>query len=283
MRKNVWGLEIPCLHEIFESKELYPLLKSFFLNVKPIFNDFTGCSFSSFEDFFVSVASIDDEHEIERIFKRNFMGDLVASRLEAAEKMRRDIVCDQIRKHIVGETVLDIGCGNGLIAQSLSDKYSVSLLDVCNYLHPTVCLPFTAYEEGGFFSSDLYGDTTLLLTVLHHSLNPWHLLRETLNVTGKRIIIIESVFGLHGDPAVLNYKLAQCEEKQQVAFAVFVDWFYNRVVHDDVPVPYNFTTVKQWMGIFEEIGLKMVFSESLGQDIQIVPELHHLFVLEKKR
>jgi len=125
-------------------------------------------------------------------------------------------------------------------------------------------------------------DTVLLLTVLHHSENPVELLKSAWDVTKKKLIIIESVVGVHKEEPQAKYELLNSSDEDQVAFAAFVDWFYNRVLHNDVPVPYNFTTPEQWRSIFSENNMRLAQTIHLGQDIEMGPEYHILFVLEKE-
>jgi hypothetical protein len=61
-----------------------------------------------------------------------------------------------------------------------------------------------------------------------------------------------------------------------------VDWFYNRVLHDDVPVPYNFTTPSKWISLFVDNNMPLAAALHFGQDIDIGPEYHILFVLQKE-
>ena len=79
----------------------------------------------------------------------------------------------------------------------------------------------------------------------------------------------------------VKYELVKLSDEDQIAYATFVDWFYNRVLHDDVPVPYNFTTVENWQATFLQYNMRLAQTIHLGQDIEIGPEYHVLFVLEK--
>lgn len=91
------------------------------------------------------------------------------------------------------DTLLDVGCGNCLLANELKeDGYSITGVDVANLsiiddFQPKVYdgqhLPF---ENNAF-------DCALLLTVLHHTDDPVEVLRETSRVA-HRILIIEDVY-----------------------------------------------------------------------------------------
>jgi SAM-dependent methyltransferase len=202
--------------------------------------------------------------------------------MKAALRERSRIVFDEIKQVSTGKTLLDVGCGDGIVAQMLNPRFSEILLtDVANYVDRDVQLPFLPYMEGGRLPVEKSLDTVLLLTVLHHASDPLTLLRESWRATAKRLVIIETVFGVHEQPPTGHYELADFDESDQIAFAVFVDWLYNRVLHDDVPTPYNFTTPQRWLDTFAELGMRVAELKNLGQDIQIVPELHYLFVLER--
>jgi hypothetical protein len=117
--------------------------------------------------------------------------------------------------------------------------------------------------------------------VLHHASAPLELLKLAWQATRKRLIIIESVVAIHKEHAGAKYELTNYPDEDQIAFAAFVDWFYNRVLHDDVPVPCNFTTPEGWQSVFLQEQMKLIETTYLGQDIAIGPEYHVLFVLEK--
>lgn len=91
------------------------------------------------------------------------------------------------------EKNLDIGCGNGMITQTLRQKeFACTPLDVANLsifpdvevlVYDGLAMPFRAKEF----------DTALLLTVLHHTPDPILVLQETARVS-KKIIIIEDIY-----------------------------------------------------------------------------------------
>jgi SAM-dependent methyltransferase len=124
-------------------------------------------------------------------------------------------------------------------------------------------------------------DTVLLVAVLHHATNPRDLLRLAWAATRQRLIIIESVIGVRERHHNAEYDLVDSSLEDQIGYAVFIDWFYNRVLHDDVQVPYNFTTPERWKEVFDDEKMDLKQIQFLGQDIKIGPEYHVLFVLEK--
>lgn len=206
----------------------------------------------------------------------------MANGLDAAVRLRSRIIADEIAPYVANGALLDIGCGNGLVSHYLGDRFDkVVLLDIINYVLPEVGFPYFSYLEGAALPVDEPFDTVLLLTVLHHADNPLHLLKEAWKATRKRLIIIESVFGADDENLAGKYALAGKSARDQMNYAIFVDWFCNRVLNDDIPTPYNFTTPANWLEIFHRHGMPVPHVINLGQDIPGAPELHFLFVLEK--
>lgn len=206
------------------------------------------------------------------------------ARFSSAKKLRRALderakrIAFQITPHIVGDRVADIGCGDGVVSLFLPAS-EFFLIDVCNYLDVRVHAPFHQYREGGALPITRKVDTSLLLTVLHHSLNPLQVLEETRKITTHRAIVIESVYGV-SDPNNASHLWKQLNPVLQKQYATFIDWLYNRVFHDGVPVPYNFATPDKWLDIFKTTGWSVINIITLGVDQPIVPEYHVLFVIE---
>jgi hypothetical protein len=151
-----------------------------------------------------------------------------------------------------------------------------------DYLPKALGLDFEIYTEGYALPVSGLFDTVLLLTVLHHSANPVELLKLAWGATKRRLIIIESVVGVDTAKAGVKYDLVDLSDENQIAYAAFIDWFYNRVLHDDIPVPYNFTTIANWQSTFQQHNMRLTQTIHLGQDIEIGPEYHVLFILEKE-
>jgi SAM-dependent methyltransferase len=224
----------------------------------------------------------DDTLAYERILKRSLIGQTVFQRKDEALNQRAKIIYEEIKPFLDGDSLLDIGCGNGLISNLAKDHFKqIQLLDVVKYLPRGLGLPFVPYTEGQLLPIRHVFDTVLLLTVLHHANNPDELLRSAWGATRKKLIIIESVVGIRLAEPPVKYDLVNSPLESQIAYATFVDWFYNRVLHDDVPVPYNFTTPETWERLFLRYKMRCVQTVHLGQDIDIGPEYHILFVLEK--
>jgi SAM-dependent methyltransferase len=282
--KNNWGEQIPTPQSVILNPRLRPHIDRLLDKVLTLIG-LNTTAVERFKELAAQKAQVDLYDPLvayERDLKAGLIGMAVRNREAKVLAERAKTIYDEIRAYFIGESLLDIGCGNGLIANFARRDFStVQLLDVVEYVTPGLNIPFQLYKEGSLPTRDLY-DTVLLLTVLHHSNNPVELLKSAWAVTRQRLIIIESVVGIHRLEPPAKYELIDLPDEDQVAYAAFVDWFYNRVLHDDVPVPYNYATPDKWKSIFLECGMHLTQTVHLGQDIDIGPEYHILFVLEKR-
>jgi SAM-dependent methyltransferase len=291
---NFWIDEIPEPQFVILDKNLRPHIERLLTRIlKKVGMDLAAIS--DFRDFAVDRARTAPNmlaYELE--LKQGLVGKIPNSSENTALNERAKIIIREIREYFRGDSLLDIGCGNGLVSYLAKPHFKgqILLVDVAGYLQERLGLSFRAYKEGGPLPTDggLF-DTVLLIAVLHHSNNPRELLKMAWAATKERLIVIESVVGVHeGTPlGVSNDAAAQndtaeflgLEDSDQIGYAAFVDWFYNRVLHDDIPTPYNFTAPERWKAEFDKLGMHCTKSEYLGQDMDIGPEYHMLFVFDK--
>jgi len=209
---------------------------------------------------------------------------------------RAGIILGQISEHIEGKDICDYGCGDGKVGELIAEQgYNVSLADIYRHSHiDNIGLPFAEFKVGepAPFEAESF-DTTLLLTVLHHSDKILGTLRDAARITrkGGRIIVIESVYGVDKEimqsPTPQEEKFLGLTKDEQRFSNIFFDHFYNRAVHyslepdKKVPVPYNFWTPDKWRELFKAHDLEQVHLRYLGIDQPVVPEFHTLHVLNK--
>jgi len=234
-----------------------------------------------------------------------------------------------IKKYLNGKKInlLDLGCGDGLVAKTLKDREKelnvnfekIYLADVVRDFSPDYRVeeikrdehfPFTKldpdYESLEIKDCDKKMqcfDCILLLTVLHHSINPLRVFRACCNILKKKgiVIVIESCVGITRDFAEKRTNTAgeyifraeehkfsteqflSLSEEEEVMYTTFIDWFYNRVLHKDVLLTYNYTAPSEWDEIFKSFD-KMVSLDTFceGFDQLTVPEFHTLHVIGKK-
>lgn len=281
---NVWGHHIPTPQSVILSQALRPHIEgllSKILNLLGLRND----AIERFKRLAIDKAIIEEDDPLvayERDLKAGLIGQIKPHEKDDVLTERAKIVYSEIKPFLHGDSLLDIGCGNGMISNLAKAQFkNILLLDVVKYVPHALHLPFKLYKEGERLPINGQYDTVLLLTVLHHSNNPAELLKLAWEATRKRLIIIESVVGVHQLEPSIKYELVNLTDDDQIAYAAFVDWFYNRVLHDEVPVPYNFTTPEKWKSIFSEHNMPVTQAIQLGQDVEIGPEFHYLFVLDK--
>jgi SAM-dependent methyltransferase len=211
------------------------------------------------------------------------------ARLVARLDDRSTLIYGQIKSWITGDSILDFGCGDGKVGWKIkqaSPQMNVDLYDVMSYIDPTVHLDGHIGPRNNSAGLKNAYDITLLLTVLHHCSDPRQVLEDVIRRTRKRLIIIESVFGVQHDRRNMSSNLLPIEQEfvsapphVQFMYAEFIDWFYNRVVHQEVNVPFNYDTPAGWSEQLSRYGT-VVSTEMLGIDQPLVPEYHLLLVVD---
>ncbi|GAG29871.1 unnamed protein product [marine sediment metagenome] len=159
---------------------------------------------------------------------------------ESHNKKRAKNITSQMKGFIKkGEKVLDIGLGNGFVANQMRYYYNVHIegvdiidynkTDIKNTIYDGVNLPF---KDNSF-------DCVLILQTLHHCTDQTQVLKEGERVSKKRIIIMEDIYN--------NFF-----EK----ITTFIhDYISNK--RKGVDCPYYFHSKKEWKNIFDKLGLKL--------------------------
>ena len=188
------------------------------------------------------------------------------AKLDLALEGRSRTIFSSIEPFLDGSTMLDVGAGNGLVSKLAKEKLDIgiSLIDIIDYNKSDLPLKLFDGEHIPFPNRSF--DISLLGTVLHHANFPLRLLGDTIRVTNKRLIVIESV--------EIN--------KHHRAAQAFADWVYNRILNDGVNCPYNFQTPSGWRSTFRHFGLTQKHEIHSGIDMPLAPEFHVLYILERK-
>ena len=137
-----------------------------------------------------------------------------------------------------GHSVLDVGCGDGLIAaevRQLRPDLHCEGVDV--RLRPFTHVPVTPFDGARLPFADDSWDTVLLCDVLHHTVQPRDLLREAVRVARLGVVIKDHV--VRGALARPTLRLMD---------------FIGNAPHG-VALPYNYYTEEQWTQTLGACGL----------------------------
>jgi SAM-dependent methyltransferase len=123
---------------------------------------------------------------------------------EKSEEGRSGRAADDFRGSGARLQVLDLGAGEGYVAQALQRQTgaAVTLADVVD-LNRTD-LPHRCYDGRSLPLDDDAVDVTILYFVLHHAEDPEAVLREALRVSRSRVVVAESIVTGRGQHLLLR-------------------------------------------------------------------------------
>jgi len=178
------------------------------------------------------------------------------------EKAGREM-CKDCKTYIKEDSsLLDLGCGSGIIGKEFSRFFNSEVLGLDIIDNRVVEIPFRRYDGNNLsFLKDNEFDTVLINFVLHHCQNPIDLLKEAKRVSKGNIVIYENI------PEGLLSKMF-CY-LHGVSFAHFFQKNSNKGY---------FLKRKEWEETFEKMGLKVLYSRSVP-GLKLMKE--HLYILSK--
>jgi ubiquinone/menaquinone biosynthesis C-methylase UbiE len=166
--------------------------------------------------------------------------------------------------------ILDVGCGDGLLAAKILSKRSdLNVVGIEVLPRPGAHIPVEAFDGSKIPYDDESFDAVLFSDVLHHTADPRILLREASRITRKYVLLKD-----HFRKGVAAQQRLR-----------FMDWVGN--ARFGVALPYNYWSEKQWRETWSELGL------GVGQivtDLKLYPgpadwifgaNLHFMARLEK--
>ena len=134
--------------------------------------------------------------------------------------------------------VLDVGCGDGLLARRLmQERPDLDLRGLEVIVRSRTHIPVEAFDGQTIPYGDATFDAVMFIDVLHHAQDPMRLLHEAVRTTRKAIVIKDHA---------LNGCLAGPTLR-------FLDWIGN--ARHGVALPYNYWPEKQWFKVFGACNL----------------------------
>ena len=134
-------------------------------------------------------------------------------------------------------TVLDVGCGNGLIDRLIAEhRPDVNITGVDLIVRPETQIPVTQFDGKRIPFDDGAFDVVMFVDVLHHTENPEILLAEANRVANRAVVLKDHTRdGLLAGPTLR-----------------FMDWVGN--APHGIPLPYNYWPERRWREAFAELG-----------------------------
>lgn len=136
--------------------------------------------------------------------------------------------------------VLDIGCGDGLIAQLIMQKRSdLSFQGIDIHVRNRTRIPVEPFDGRSIPYGNAAFDAVMLIDVLHHAENPLGLLEEALRVSRTIILIKDHTLkGFLAEPILR-----------------FMDQIGN--LRHGVALRYDYWPEQRWLTTFESLGVKV--------------------------
>lgn len=136
-------------------------------------------------------------------------------------------------------TVLDVGCGDGLIDRLIGERrpdLTISGVDVM--VRPATHIPVEPFDGQTLPLGDGSLDVVMLVDVLHHTDDPERLLGEALRVARAAVVVKDHTLdGVLAGPTLR-----------------FMDWVGN--APHGVALPYNYWPERRWREAFARLGVE---------------------------
>jgi SAM-dependent methyltransferase len=150
-----------------------------------------------------------------------------------------------------GSSLLDVGCGDGSLAQLLVERHpdiSVEGVDVLLRRNPR--MPIKLFDGTNLPYSASSFDGVMLIDVLHHTRDPLPLLREALRVSRRFLVVKDHL--LEGTGAGPRLRFMDCIGNAR----------------HGVSLPYNYLTAEQWAALRRTLEVEVIAER---KDLQLYP------------
>lgn len=188
--------------------------------------------------------------------------------VERRVKVLADNICSMMP---TVESILDVGCGNGRLAQEILRRMDIKTLHGIDVVASNnIGIPVTSYDGSQIPFDDNSWDLVMANDVLHHCNVPYESLCEICRVSRRYVVIKDHIANCTLDGKLLR----------------LMDWIGNHGY--GVPLPYNYLSSDEWMNAFQNVGLD-VANQISKLDLYPKPfswifdrNLHFIALLEKR-
>jgi SAM-dependent methyltransferase len=137
-----------------------------------------------------------------------------------------------------GASVLDVGCGDGLLTRTLAEQRDLRARGTDVLVRPGAHVPVTPFDGRRLPFDDRAFDWVLLVDVVHHAEDPAALLAEATRVCGRGLVVKDHLLqGLLAGPTLR-----------------FMDRVSN--LRHGVRLPYHYWTPAEWTRALRGLGLR---------------------------
>jgi SAM-dependent methyltransferase len=184
----------------------------------------------------------------------------VLNRVHSARVLERRVVrlADLLVSYLpMNASVLDVGCGDGLLAArllQLRPDLTIRGLDVL--VREGTPITATAFDGVSLPVGDQSVDVVLMVDVLHHATEPVRLLAEARRVARTAVVIKDHLREGFGANATLR----------------FMDWVGN--ARYGVALPYTYWSFQEWADMY---AAALLVPTRLEVDLHLYPGLAHGF------
>ncbi len=178
-------------------------------------------------------------------------------------KRRAEKVADDLSSYIkVNSRVLDFGCGGGWVGSRLEEKKKIRLMGVDVLDNIKTNIKFRQYDGNKIPFNNKSFEVVYAVYVFHHIKEQEQLLRESIRVAKKRLIIFEDVYSNW-----LELQLVKMFD------------FGNKLIDKDMEMALNFRSEKDWIEVLKRLGGRRIMVRKI-KPFWLKPTKHRLFIVD---